>query len=30
MGHKKYVVELSAGERKQLGKVISKGNTNLH
>jgi hypothetical protein len=25
MGHKKYVVELSAGERKQLGEVISKG-----
>ncbi len=25
MGHKKYVVELSAGERKQLGDVISKG-----
>jgi hypothetical protein len=25
MGYKKYVVELSAGERKQLGEVISKG-----
>ena len=25
MGHKKYVVELIAGERKQLGEVISKG-----
>ncbi len=25
MGHKKYVVELSAGEREQLGEVISKG-----
>ena len=25
MGHKKYVVELGAGERKQLGEVISKG-----
>ena len=25
MGHKKYVVDLSAGERKQLGDVISKG-----
>lgn len=25
MGHKKYVVELSAGERKQLGDFISKG-----
>ncbi len=25
MGHKKYVVELSAGEREQLGDVISKG-----
>ncbi len=25
MGHKRYVVELSIGERKQLGEVISKG-----
>ncbi len=25
MGYKKYVVELSAGERKHLGEVISKG-----
>ncbi len=25
MGYKKYVVELSAGEREQLGEVISKG-----
>ncbi len=25
MGHKKYAVELSAGEREQLGEVISKG-----
>ncbi len=25
MGHKKYVVDLSTGEREQLGEVISKG-----